>query len=80
LADAILSGDTASDSSFVPVYSLLGLVTAAAPVVGMAALMAVRRRGQAWFAWFAFGLALVLPAIYTITLLSLRDGIFPSPD
>jgi len=80
LADAILSGDTASDSSFVPVYSLLGLVTAAAPVVGMAALTEVRRRGQAWLAWFAFGVALVLPAIYTITLLSLRDGIFPAPD
>ncbi len=80
LADAILSGDTASDSSFGPVYSLLGLVTAAAPVVGMVALMEVSPRRQAWLAWFAFVLALVLPAIYTITLLSLRGGIFPSPD
>jgi hypothetical protein len=80
LADAILSGDTASDSSFVPVYGLIGVVTAAAPLVGMEGLMAVSRRGQAWLAWVAFVFALMLPAIYTITLFSLRDGIFPSPD
>jgi hypothetical protein len=62
------------------VYSLLGLVTLVAPVFGIAALEAISKRGQAWLAWAAFGLALVLPAVYTITLLSLRDGIFPSPD
>ena len=84
LADAILSGDTASDSAFVPVYLLLGLVTLAALVFGIAALEAISKRGQAWLAWAAFGLALVPPAIYAITVLSLllsfRDGLFPSPD
>jgi FtsH-binding integral membrane protein len=80
LADAILSGDTASDSSFVPVYVLIGVVTAAAPFVGLEGLTAVSRSGQAWLAWVAFVLALMLPAIYTVTLILLRDGIFPSPD
>jgi hypothetical protein len=80
LADAILSGDTASDSAFVPVYGLLGVVTIAAPVVGIEGLEATKRRGQAWLAWISFGLALVLPALYMIALLSLRDGIWPSPD
>lgn len=81
LADAILSGDTASDSAFRPVYVLLGVMTLVAPVLGIAALVAMRKRGQAWLAWTAFGLALVLPAIYAIAILSLpRDGIFPPPD
>jgi hypothetical protein len=69
LADAILSEDTASDSSFTPVYALIGVVTVAAPVVGIAALAAVRRRGQAWLAHLAFGLALLLPTLYTIAIL-----------
>ena len=79
LADAVLSGDTASDSSFAPVYLLLVVVTLAAPAVGIVALMEVGRRGQAWLAWFAFGVALVLPAIWAVALISLRGGIFPSP-
>jgi len=67
------------------VYLLLGLVTLAAAVFGIAAVEAISKRGQAWLAWAAFGLALVLPAIYAITLVSItllspRDGIFPSPD
>jgi hypothetical protein len=80
LADAILYEDTASDSSFAPVYALLGLVIVAAPVVGIAGLVAVRRHGQAWHAWPAFGLALLLPTLYTIAMLSLRDGIWLEPD
>ena len=82
LADAVLSEDTASDSSFTPVYVLIGMVTVAALVVGVAALEAARRRGEAWLAYLVFGLALLLPAFFTIAILfvSLRGGIWPDPD
>ena len=80
LADAVLAEDTASDSSFTPVYVLIGVATVAAPAVGIEALAAVRRRGEAWLAYLAFGLALLLPTLFTVAILALSGGSWPDPD
>jgi hypothetical protein len=69
LADALLSADSASNSTYDPVYALYAVVMVAAPVIGLTAV--TRARGRALWAWLGFVLALVMPTAHAIAIITL---------